>query len=123
MKQPHRVLAFGCHRDDAGDSLRQHFECLRTNEENDMKQTHAFINERVDARRNPRVRGRIRYACMKQPRIESRCASGENPTGEKGTGKREVIRFAPTQARWVRIHGIERGASFGYSLWEIAVYH
>jgi hypothetical protein len=41
----------------------------------------------------------------------------------KGAGKREVIRFAPTQARWVRIHGTQRGTEFGYSLWEIAIHH
>jgi hypothetical protein len=41
----------------------------------------------------------------------------------KGAGKSEVIRFAPTQARWVRIHGTQRGTPFGYSLWDVRVYH
>jgi hypothetical protein len=41
----------------------------------------------------------------------------------KGTGKTETIRFAPEQARWVRLHGKERATKFGYSLWEIGIYH
>jgi hypothetical protein len=41
----------------------------------------------------------------------------------KGAGKSEVVRFAPTQARWVRIHGTQRGTPFGYSLWDVRVYH
>ncbi|MBI5817645.1 MAG: discoidin domain-containing protein [Verrucomicrobia bacterium] len=44
-------------------------------------------------------------------------------TTNKGVGKTEVISFAPTQARWVRIHGTQRGTRFGYSLWEVRVYH
>jgi hypothetical protein len=41
----------------------------------------------------------------------------------KGVGKAETIRFTPVQARWVRIHGTQRGTPFGYSLWDVRVYH
>ncbi len=41
----------------------------------------------------------------------------------QGAGKTEVIRFPPTQARWVRLHGTQRGTPFGYSLWELRVFH
>ncbi|MFA6563408.1 MAG: discoidin domain-containing protein [Verrucomicrobiia bacterium] len=41
----------------------------------------------------------------------------------KGAGKAEVILFEPTQARWIRIHSTQRGTPFGYSLWEMRVYH
>jgi hypothetical protein len=54
-------------------------------------------------------------------------ADGENwrtvHATTKGAGKSEVIRFAPTQARWVRIHGTQRGTPYGYSLWDVRVYH
>ena len=40
--------------------------------------------------------------------------------GDDGT---EVIRFKPTAARYVRVEGTKRGTPFGYSLWELAVYH
>lgn len=40
----------------------------------------------------------------------------------RGTGKTETIRFAPTQARWVRFHGTQRGTPYGYSLWELRVF-
>lgn len=39
----------------------------------------------------------------------------------QGAGRTETIRFAPTQARWVRVHGTQRGTPFGYSLWELRV--
>ncbi|MCX7827472.1 MAG: discoidin domain-containing protein, partial [Verrucomicrobiae bacterium] len=41
----------------------------------------------------------------------------------QGAGKTETIRFTPTPARWVRLHGTERGTRYGYSLWEMGVYH
>jgi len=43
-------------------------------------------------------------------------------TTAKGAGKTETIRFAPTEARWVRLHGSQRGTPFGYSLWELRVF-
>jgi len=44
-------------------------------------------------------------------------------TTAKGAGKIEEIRFPPTQARWVRLRGTQRGTPFGYSLWELRVFH
>lgn len=44
-------------------------------------------------------------------------------TSNNGAGKTETIRFAPSPARWVRLHGTQRGTSFGYSLWEVGIYH
>lgn len=43
-----------------------------------------------------------------------------NRTG--GTGGYEDLHFASTSARWVRMYGIHRGTSWGYSLWELGVY-
>lgn len=43
-------------------------------------------------------------------------------TTTRGAGKSETIRFAPTQARWVRIYGTQRGTPFGYSLWDFRVF-
>ncbi|MCR4413557.1 MAG: discoidin domain-containing protein [Thermoguttaceae bacterium] len=40
-----------------------------------------------------------------------------------GAGQTETIRFAPVQARWIRIHGTQRGTPYGYSIWEMGVYH
>ncbi len=42
---------------------------------------------------------------------------------DKGAGKTETIRFAPTPARWVRLHCTKRATKFGCSLWELGVYH
>ena len=39
-----------------------------------------------------------------------------------GKGGFDAIRFAPTEARWVRMHGTQRGTKFGYSLWELRVF-
>jgi hypothetical protein len=39
-----------------------------------------------------------------------------------GKGGTETVRFAPVQARWVRMTGTERATEFGYSLWEMSVY-
>ncbi len=54
-------------------------------------------------------------------------ADGENwntvYTTDTGAGGSEAIRIAPTQARWVRIYGTQRGSAFGYSLWDIAIFH
>jgi hypothetical protein len=36
-------------------------------------------------------------------------------------GKRE-IRFSPINGRYVRMYGIKRGISYGYSLWEFEVF-
>lgn len=41
---------------------------------------------------------------------------------DKGKGGTDTIRFAPTEARWVRVHGTKRGTQFGYSLWEMRVF-
>jgi hypothetical protein len=41
---------------------------------------------------------------------------------EKGQGGIETIRFAPVEARWVRMYGTKRGTPFGYSLWEFKVF-
>jgi hypothetical protein len=41
---------------------------------------------------------------------------------DRGQGGRAVIRFAPTEARWVRMVGTRRATSFGYSLWEFGVF-
>jgi hypothetical protein len=43
-------------------------------------------------------------------------------TTDKGAGGTEVLRFAPTAARWVRFHGTRRATPFGYSLWELRVF-
>ena len=40
----------------------------------------------------------------------------------KGQGGTEVIRFAPVEARWVRMRGIRRATEFGYSIWELRVF-
>jgi hypothetical protein len=39
-----------------------------------------------------------------------------------GRGDTEDIKFPPTTARWVRIHGTQRATPFGYSLWEMRVF-
>ena len=39
----------------------------------------------------------------------------------KGQGGTEVIRFAPVEARWVRMRGIRRATEFGYSIWDLRV--
>jgi len=41
---------------------------------------------------------------------------------EKGQGGIETVRVAPVEARWVRMHGTQRGTPFGYSLWEFKVF-
>jgi hypothetical protein len=43
-------------------------------------------------------------------------------TTDQGDGNTDDIRFAPTQARWVRVHGAQRATPFGYSLWEFRVF-
>ena len=39
-----------------------------------------------------------------------------------GDGGVDVVGFAPTAARFVRLFGTQRGTRYGYSLWEFAVY-
>jgi hypothetical protein len=39
-----------------------------------------------------------------------------------GKGGREEIRFAPVEARWVRMTGTKRATQFGYSLYEFSVF-
>lgn len=39
-----------------------------------------------------------------------------------GNGGADVVRFAPVQARYVRVTGTQRATSYGYSLFEFAVY-
>jgi len=41
---------------------------------------------------------------------------------ESGDGGTDAIRFEPVEARWVRVHGTQRGTRFGYSLWEFRVF-
>jgi len=41
---------------------------------------------------------------------------------QDGRGGTEDIRFAPAEARWVRMTGTRRGTEFGYSLWEMKVF-
>lgn len=41
---------------------------------------------------------------------------------EKGKGGIETIRFAPVEARYVRMTGTRRATPFGYSLWEFRVF-
>jgi len=41
---------------------------------------------------------------------------------DRGRGGAEVIRFAPPQARWVKMYGTQRGTQYGYSLWELRVF-
>jgi hypothetical protein len=40
----------------------------------------------------------------------------------KGNGGTDRIRFAPTQARWLRLTGARRATQYGYSIWEIRVF-
>lgn len=39
-----------------------------------------------------------------------------------GKGGFDIIRFQPTEARWIRMHGTRRATKFGYSLWEFRVF-
>jgi hypothetical protein len=39
-----------------------------------------------------------------------------------GDGGEDVVRFAPTQARYVRVTGTQRATSYGYSLYEFQVF-
>lgn len=39
-----------------------------------------------------------------------------------GTGGVQSISFSPTNARYVRMYGTQRGTTYGYSLWEFEVY-
>ena len=41
---------------------------------------------------------------------------------QDGKGETEAIRFPPSDARWVRMMGVRRATSYGYSLWEMEVY-
>ena len=41
---------------------------------------------------------------------------------QDGHGGSENIKFPPVEARWVRMHGTQRGTQFGYSLWEFKVF-
>jgi hypothetical protein len=41
---------------------------------------------------------------------------------KSGKGAIDIIRFAPVEARWVRMYGTKRGTPFGYSLWEFRVF-
>ena len=42
---------------------------------------------------------------------------------QSGRGGMEEIRFAPVEARWVRMMGTRRATEFGYSLWELGVFN
>ena len=39
-----------------------------------------------------------------------------------GDGGRDVVFLEPVTCRYVRMYGIERGTSYGFSLWEFGVY-
>ncbi|TCB98046.1 penicillin acylase family protein [Micromonospora zingiberis] len=39
-----------------------------------------------------------------------------------GDGGTDVLAFAPQQARYVRMYGLTRGSSYGFSLWELSAY-
>ena len=39
-----------------------------------------------------------------------------------GNGGNDTITFSPVQARYVGMYGVQRGTSWGYSLWEFEVY-
>jgi hypothetical protein len=41
---------------------------------------------------------------------------------DKGKAGTDTIKFAPTEARYVRMYGTKRGTEFGYSLWEMRVF-
>lgn len=41
---------------------------------------------------------------------------------DNGKGETEEIRFAPTEARWVRVYGTKRATPYGYSLWEMKAF-
>lgn len=43
-------------------------------------------------------------------------------TTTTGDGGLDAIAFAPTQARYVRMYGMQRGTGYGYSLYEFEVY-
>lgn len=43
-------------------------------------------------------------------------------TETDGDGGKDEIHFPLTTARYIRMHGIERGTGYGYSLWEFEVY-
>ena len=43
-------------------------------------------------------------------------------TTQDGAGGDEFLKFAPVQARWVRMYGTKRGTQFGYSLFNFEVY-
>ena len=44
-------------------------------------------------------------------------------TTEDGKGGKETIRFKPVATRYVRLYGTRRGTPYGYSLWELRVFH
>ncbi len=43
-------------------------------------------------------------------------------TTDKGKGGKEVVRFKPTAARFVRFSGTQRATRYGYSLWEFRIF-
>ncbi|BDI29339.1 glycosyl hydrolase [Capsulimonas corticalis] len=43
-------------------------------------------------------------------------------TTENGKGSRDVIKLEPVTTRWVRMYGVKRATTFGYSLYELNVY-
>ncbi len=42
---------------------------------------------------------------------------------DNGNGGNDTITFSPVRARYVGMYGIQRGTSWGYSLWEFEVYN
>ena len=41
---------------------------------------------------------------------------------QDGKGRTEVVRFAPTPARWVRLMLLQGATDYGFSLWEVSVF-
>jgi glucose/arabinose dehydrogenase len=43
-------------------------------------------------------------------------------TRTNGDGQIDVVPFTPRDARWVRVYGVKRATTYGYSLWEMEIY-
>ncbi|MEW2357646.1 PQQ-dependent sugar dehydrogenase [Spirillospora sp. NPDC029432] len=43
-------------------------------------------------------------------------------TRTNGDGQLDEVRFTPRDARWVRMYGVKRATTYGYSLWEMEVF-
>ena len=74
-----------------------------------------------DLPRRARLGGRLRQSLRLEVSLDGKTWKEVYGT-ENRQGRAETIRFAPTDARWVRMRGTRRATSFGYSLWEIRVF-